>query len=434
MFEKLRKLFAGSVEHHLCMNSEALASWIVEVEAFDFSALDNQTESTQTDIDSENTTLSIVGMLADVPPIFEQAGLATNPHRLAKEIRSLSGKTAKLTFEVDSPGGMAKAGPIIAAAIADFEGETEAHVENALSAAYWAILPTDSVSANSEESQIGSIGAFAAITDSSEAMAKEGLKIEMLSSGPLKGAFFPGTKPTEKQLASEQAKVDKIAQNFFSAVESSRNITLDENAKEGGTFFASEALELGLIDAVGKKKEYQSEEAQNVNVNETETKEETMSVKDILANLDETAQAELAAHFAGKGDSVMAAKLAELEAQAAERESVMAKLVEQAEVARYAAEAKEIGALPNFDIEKVAKSLRDADKVSEELGASIRTQLREMKALSQATLASNGSIKRIEPTTKLDDIGQRAHKLAAEKGISYHAALAELADNGAFRN
>ena len=102
---------------------------------------------------------------------------------------------------------------------------------------------------------LGSIGVYNAMYDQSARYADMGIGVHLKSSGPLKGAGFPGTRPTDRQLEAMQQEVDRLAQDFFSQMQRSqkaaRRPALDPAIHfTGGTFRASSAAGSALVDAV----------------------------------------------------------------------------------------------------------------------------------------------------------------------------------------
>jgi ClpP class serine protease len=93
---------------------------------------------------------------------------------------------------------------------------------------------------------VGSIGAMTAFLDQSIRYEMAGLKVEMFTSGPIKGTGQPGTALTDEQRAYLQAGVDKYAEMFKSHVRQHR--MMDEADMHGGTFIGSDAVDAGLVD------------------------------------------------------------------------------------------------------------------------------------------------------------------------------------------
>lgn len=155
---------------------------------------------------------------------------------------------------IDSPGGMLAgtqelADDIAAAAQAKV---LHAHCDDlCASAGYWAASQASFITAN-RSADVGSIGVYAVVEDLSEAADMAGVKVHVLSSGPLKGAGVPGTEITEELLGEVQASVMEAHGHFQDAIRSGRELDGDalEAVSTGGTFGAAQAKRMGLLDAV----------------------------------------------------------------------------------------------------------------------------------------------------------------------------------------
>ncbi len=100
--------------------------------------------------------------------------------------------------------------------------------------------------------EVGSLGVFALFVDSSKRAEDEGIKVHIVRSGDHKGMGFPGVEITADQLASQQAVVDGMADNFVKAVARGRGMNIHEVRKlaTGETWIAKTAKSNGLIDSV----------------------------------------------------------------------------------------------------------------------------------------------------------------------------------------
>lgn len=97
---------------------------------------------------------------------------------------------------------------------------------------------------------LGSIGVYTALTDSTEFHTKEGEKVHLIKTGPLKGAGYPGTEITAAQLADAQSRVDAIGADFFAAM-SARWANLTPSVHfSGGTFAAKSPAGMALHDGL----------------------------------------------------------------------------------------------------------------------------------------------------------------------------------------
>ena len=157
-------------------------------------------------------------------------------------------------FKMDSPGGEARACNHVYQAIERRNKPVIVFVEDmACSAAYYMASNADLIIANYKLARIGCIGAMTTIYDQREYLKKLGVvEDEIYSSlSPDKNseyrAYLDGNKePLIKIL-------DVLAEDFISQVEKGRGDKLKEDRSvwgTGKTYFANEALSLGLIDAI----------------------------------------------------------------------------------------------------------------------------------------------------------------------------------------
>lgn len=158
-----------------------------------------------------------------------------------------------IILRVDSPGGTVSGMMELAADVAATQTPLTGFVEDlAASAGFWAIANADRIVANTPIANVGSIGVFMLVQDSSKMAEDVGIKVHILKTGEFKGAGAPGIEITEAQLEYIQQRVDRTFEEFLSVVQNGRGIersALMEIA-DGRVFPADEAVRLGLIDEV----------------------------------------------------------------------------------------------------------------------------------------------------------------------------------------
>ena len=100
-----------------------------------------------------------------------------------------------------------------------------------------------------QSSRVGSVGVYCMSLDMSEAMKKDGVKVNAISAGKHKllGAYWK--EMTDEERVIRQAGVDKIYQQFKEAMESYRMVS-DENFGNGLVFDGEEAAAIGFTDGV----------------------------------------------------------------------------------------------------------------------------------------------------------------------------------------
>ena len=163
-------------------------------------------------------------------------------------------KVKGVMLAIDSPGGTVAGTDELAAEIKAFSAikPIHSHVGALMaSAAYWTGAQADRITAV-RTAEVGSLGTVATVHDMSEAAAKEGIKVHVISTGDHKGAFTPGSEVTEAQLADLQKTVDTLNGFFMEAVSEARGFSAEKTAElfDGRVHVAHDAVEMGLIDGI----------------------------------------------------------------------------------------------------------------------------------------------------------------------------------------
>lgn len=184
-----------------------------------------------------------------------EAGTSTVQAR--RDIRKAANDpdVAAILIAIDSPGGTVAGTADLAAEVRNAAKKKPvwAYVADlGASAAYWIASQADRVLANDRTALVGSIGTLAVVYDLSAAAEMAGVKTLVIGTGPLKGAGAPGAPVTEEQQAYYRGIVEDAQKSFDSAVKKGRGMTDAQlaDAKTGGVFGATEALDRGLIDAI----------------------------------------------------------------------------------------------------------------------------------------------------------------------------------------
>jgi len=167
-------------------------------------------------------------------------------------------KVSAIMLRIDSPGGTVAGTPELAAEIraTDSKKPVYAHIDDlGASAAYWIAAQARRVTANAT-AQIGSIGVFTVVKDTSKAAEMAGVKVHVISTGEYKGGA-DGAPVSDAQLAEVQKLVNEINEFFMAAVVEGRAMDKKDvkAVADGRMFLAAEAKRLGLIDAVASMDE-----------------------------------------------------------------------------------------------------------------------------------------------------------------------------------
>lgn len=159
-----------------------------------------------------------------------------------------------IMLQIDSPGGMVAGTDELAEEVkaATKRKPVAAHIDDlGASAAYWVAAQADSVTVN-RMGEVGSIGVYAVLRDSSEKFEREGLKVHLITTGDHKGAGAPGVPITDEQIAKFQLIVNRINEQFLSAVKTGRGMRIGDvrELATGETWVGADAESRGLVDGV----------------------------------------------------------------------------------------------------------------------------------------------------------------------------------------
>ena len=133
-------------------------------------------------------------------------------------------------------------------AIKPVYAHTDSH---AFSAGYWLASSARRVT-SSRMAEVGSIGTLMVLENYTDAAAKAGIKYHVFRAGEFKAIGLPFEELTEEHSAYLQDNLEKTNKFFLEHVSRHRNLMLSDQQQwgEGKTFYADEALKVGLIDRV----------------------------------------------------------------------------------------------------------------------------------------------------------------------------------------
>ncbi len=106
----------------------------------------------------------------------------------------------------------------------------------------------------SESSDIGSVGVYMALLDSSEMYKKLGYHVELIKAGKFKASGLSGMPLEDGQRAELQRGVDHLYNLFINHIKDNRP-QVSTDTMQGQCFFGGEALELGLVDSITNYKQ-----------------------------------------------------------------------------------------------------------------------------------------------------------------------------------
>lgn len=277
-------------------------------------------------IEAGTARLGLRGVLLRQAPTWAvEAGYASSAEGLQRQLERLASddRVARVELDVDSPGGAFSGAVELADALSALAARkpVTARVGGlAASAAYLAISGASRIVAG-PSSAVGSIGTYLAALDGSEAAAREGYRLVVVRSAPLKGIGVGAI--TAEQEADLQRVVDAAQEQFTARVAGGRRLGGEALARvtTGQTWFGQEAQTLGMVDVVQTGGE-------EIEVNEqvTALKAENEGLRAELQSLQVKAQA-VAAESETLKARVQALELrnADLEAAAKEQAEAEAK-------------------------------------------------------------------------------------------------------------
>jgi len=174
------------------------------------------------------------------------------------EIASEDDEVKALLLRINSPGGTANASEIVYQEIMRFRSERKIPVVAQLmgiaaSGGYYVAMAADTVRAY-PTSVTGSIGVIFAGVNLSALMEKVGIENQTLTTGSFKDAGSPLRPMSEEERAQLGSVLDDLYERFLHVVEEGRpDLTRDrlEVLADGRIYSAPQALENGLIDAIG---------------------------------------------------------------------------------------------------------------------------------------------------------------------------------------
>ena len=200
--------------------------------------------ATTFDKESRIVLISLDGLLLHKMPIWLAAYGYTSVELLNDGLERLADlRPRAVILHMTTRGGLMTGVPEAAAKLRQFSrdvaptyGFTDTHC---LSAGHWLASGCSYFHA-SPSSMVGGIGAHRVMFDSSEASAMDGETVHLRTSGPLKGAGYPGTRVSDRQLEAMQKEVDAVGDDFKKVIRA-RWPGASPQVFDGGTHRAASA-------------------------------------------------------------------------------------------------------------------------------------------------------------------------------------------------
>jgi protease-4 len=162
-------------------------------------------------------------------------------------------------LRIDTPGGEVTASDIVYHEVLRFKERTGLPVVGlmmsvAASGGYYIASACDVIVAH-PSTLTGSIGVISIFPSVESLMAKVGVKVAVIKSGPVKDSGSPFRDMTEDEKAIFQKIIDEYYEGFLAVVTRGRQGKVQaaelRTIADGRVYTAPQALKLGLIDAVG---------------------------------------------------------------------------------------------------------------------------------------------------------------------------------------
>lgn len=159
-----------------------------------------------------------------------------------------------IVLDIDSPGGSISAISPLLEAIAAVKTTGKpilAHCDSCYSAAYYVASQCDAIFADNQYSGIGSIGVYSELVDDREDKST-GYRIVQVYAKESPDKNRPQREALDGNIEPLQDKLSFVARSFQDAVKKGRS-NLKADAKgvlTGDTFYAEEAISVGLIDGI----------------------------------------------------------------------------------------------------------------------------------------------------------------------------------------
>jgi len=258
------------------MSESYLNAFVKKVENLDLSSFEKPKPKSNHDMDDgyipsisyrdgDKAIIQVSGMLLKSKPFwFDMMDIvATEFNTIKSAIVQAQGNDLinEIVLLVESGGGQVGGTKELADFIykSDMDGKPiRAFIQDmGASGAYWLASSCRDITAN-HNGEVGSIGVYVVIEDTSKAAEDAGVKVHVIKNGAHKGDFTDGTEVTDDQIGEMQSIIDGLAMSFHEAVARGRDMSIEEVQElgTGSVWLASQARELGLIDDVNSLDNY----------------------------------------------------------------------------------------------------------------------------------------------------------------------------------
>ena len=161
-----------------------------------------------------------------------------------------------LLVRLNTPGGEVVPSDDIRRTVVEFDGPAVAYATDVCgSGGYWIASGCDELFAR-EASLVGSIGVIGSRVTVADLADRIGISYERLAAGEYKDAGMPLREMKEDERAYLQGLIDDFYRQFVERVAEGRELSEEEiRATEARVYLGEEALDLGLVDAIGTRED-----------------------------------------------------------------------------------------------------------------------------------------------------------------------------------
>ena len=163
-----------------------------------------------------------------------------------------------IILDVDSPGGTVGGVPELAETVEEVQKSGSkkiyAYTDSMMaSAAYWMAAGANGIFA-APSAEVGSIGVYLPVMDTSAALKEQGVNVEIFKSGKYKAAGFPGVALDDEVRKHLQLEVMETYKEFSGFVKKYR-AELNYEFMQGQTLTGRRGSEVGMVDGTAKNLE-----------------------------------------------------------------------------------------------------------------------------------------------------------------------------------
>jgi len=164
-------------------------------------------------------------------------------------------EVSTIVLDLDTPGGEALGAFNLAARIREARTQKKviAYVNDMAASAGYAIASSATEIIVSPSSVVGSIGVVMIRADMTDAMAQDGIKVDVFTAGEFKADGHPFTKMSDDERKRTQGLISEFYSLFVSSVAAGRGDRFTEDqarATEAGIYIGQKAIDVGLADRI----------------------------------------------------------------------------------------------------------------------------------------------------------------------------------------